>query len=176
MTRIETLSISTKCQFEHYFRIQTVSAPAKNPKIRSKKFRILILNSLAGDVDKWYFKKYRVKEQRIHLQYFTAFYKCAYLWMMAPISIPNSYEIYIVYRAAQVSYSRRHLFLSQVFPRLHCSENPIYVFLFWELRGLKVPISKFMCLRAINIFPGLVHMFPESCSRLGRSIIMGIYK
>jgi hypothetical protein len=56
--------------------------------------------------------------------------------MMARIIIPNSYEIYIVYRAAQVSYSRRHLFLSQVLSRLHCIENPIYVFLFWELRGL----------------------------------------
>jgi hypothetical protein len=50
----------------------------------------------------------------MHLQYKTAFCKCAYLWMMAPIFLPNSYEIYIVYRAAQVSYSRRHLFLSQV--------------------------------------------------------------
>jgi hypothetical protein len=28
----------------------------------------------------------------------------------------------------------------------HCNENPIYVFLFWELCGLSVAISTFMSL------------------------------
>ncbi len=28
----------------------------------------------------------------------------------------------------------------------HCNENPIYVFLFWALRGTSVPICTFMCL------------------------------
>ncbi len=28
----------------------------------------------------------------------------------------------------------------------HCNENPNYVFLFWELSGLSVPISTFMFL------------------------------
>jgi len=45
----------------------------------------------------------------------------------------------------------------------HCNENPIYV----------LPISAFMCLWAIYIFPGSVHIF--SCSRIGRPIV-GIYK
>ncbi len=50
--------------------------------------------------------------------------------------------------------------------------NPIYVFLFCELRGLS-PIATFMCLWTIYIFPGSVHIFP--CSRIGRPILE-IYK
>ncbi len=55
---------------------------------------------------------------------------------------------------------------------LHCNENPIYVFLFWELRGLSpnfrihVSVSDFYIPR---IGPHI------SCSRIGRSIV-GIYK
>ncbi len=46
----------------------------------------------------------------------------------------------------------------------HCNENPIYVFLFWELRSLSpnFHIHTFMCLWAIYIFPGLVHIFPAA--------------
>ncbi len=51
----------------------------------------------------------------------------------------------------------------------HCNENPIYVFLFWELRGLSpnvihschsfMSFMAFMCLWAIYIFPGSICLF-----------------
>ncbi len=44
---------------------------------------------------------------------------------------------------------------------IHCKENPIYIFLFWELCSLSHD-STFMCLWAIYIFPGLVNIFPWS--------------
>ncbi len=53
----------------------------------------------------------------------------------------------------------------------HCNENPIYVFLFWELRGLSPNFH--MCLWAIYIFPGSIQAF--SCSRIGTPILE-IYK
>jgi hypothetical protein len=56
----------------------------------------------------------------------------------------------------------------------HCNNNPIYVFLFWELQR---PQSLFphsnISERFICIFPGSVYVF--SCSRIGRPIL-GIYK
>ncbi len=56
--------------------------------------------------------------------------------------------------------------------RVHCKEKSIYVFFFWENRG-QVPFSTFMCLWAIYIFLGSVHIFPSS--RIGRPILE-IYK
>jgi hypothetical protein len=41
---------------------------------------------------------------------------------------------------------------------LHCNENPIYVFLFWELHGL----SPNFYTRAIYTFAGSVHIFPAA--------------
>ncbi len=51
-------------------------------------------------------------------------------------------------------------------PYLYCKENPIYVFLFWELHGLR---PNFHILWAFYTFPGSVHIFP--CSRIGRPIL-----
>jgi hypothetical protein len=42
---------------------------------------------------------------------------------------------------------------------LHCKENPIYVFLFWELRGVRPNFHIHVHLKAIYLFPGLVHIF-----------------
>ncbi len=47
--------------------------------------------------------------------------------------------------------------------RLHCKENPIYVFLFWELRGLSPNFHIHVCLWAIYIFSGSVYIvFPAA--------------
>ncbi len=55
---------------------------------------------------------------------------------------------------------------------VHCNENIIYVFLFWELRGLSPNYHiqhSCVCEQFINIIPRIqVHIF--SCSRIGRSI------
>ncbi len=56
--------------------------------------------------------------------------------------------------------------------QVHCNKNPIYVFLFWEFYGLSPNFHSYMCLWAIYIFPGSIHIF--SCRRIGRSIV-GIY-
>ncbi len=57
------------------------------------------------------------------------------------------------------------LFLSLLVNILHYNENPSYVFPEKKLRGVS-PISAFMCLSVIYIFPGSVHLF--FCSRIGR--------
>ena len=60
----------------------------------------------------------------------------------------------------------------KLLPLLHCKENPIYVFLFWELRGLNPNF---------HIHVSVCHLYiprigPHiSCNRIGRSM-MGIYK
>ncbi len=54
---------------------------------------------------------------------------------------------------------------------LHCNENPIYVFLFWELRGLSPNFHTPVAVRDLYIPKIGPHI---SCSRIGRSIV-GIY-
>jgi hypothetical protein len=45
--------------------------------------------------------------------------------------------------------------------RLHCNENPIYVFLIWELRDLS-PYFQIHVSVSVFIFPGSVHIFPAA--------------
>ncbi len=54
---------------------------------------------------------------------------------------------------------------------MHRNENPIYVFIFWELRGLSPTFHVHVSVS--DLFPGLVHIF--SCCRVGKSIV-GLYK
>jgi hypothetical protein len=55
---------------------------------------------------------------------------------------------------------------------MHCNENPIYVFIFWELRGLSPNFPIHVSVSDLYIPRIGPHM---SCSRTGRSIV-GIYK
>jgi hypothetical protein len=55
--------------------------------------------------------------------------------------------------------NRDHEIRDRTAHNIHCNENPIYVFLFWELYGLS---PNLMCLLAIYIFPGPVHIFPAA--------------
>ncbi len=51
----------------------------------------------------------------------------------------------------------------RAYQSLHCNGNSFYIFLSWELRGLILaPISTFICLWAIYIFPRSVHIFPPA--------------
>ncbi len=96
--------------------------------------------------------------------------------------VVNLYIVYLNINAAN-SFPRNLILISKFFcafhprkrttaARTHCNENPIYVFLFWELRGLS-PIFYIHVSVSDYIFPWSVHIF--SCRRLDRSIV-GIYK
>ncbi len=57
---------------------------------------------------------------------------------------------------------------------MHCNENPIYIMNYFSGNYVAlVPISTFMCLCAIYIFPGSFHIF--GCSKIDR-LILEIYK
>jgi hypothetical protein len=50
-------------------------------------------------------------------------------------------------------------------PVIHCNENPIYAFLFWELRGLNPNLR-------IHVFVSEDQSTPHiSCSRIDRLIV-----
>ncbi len=55
---------------------------------------------------------------------------------------------------------------------LHCKENPIYVFLFWELPGLSPNVHIHVSVSDLYIPRIEPHI---SCSRIGRAMV-GIYK
>jgi hypothetical protein len=61
----------------------------------------------------------------------------------------------------------------RICPCVHCKENLIYVFIFWELLGLS-PNFQNSCVCERCIFPRSVHIFP-SAEYIGWSIV-GIYK
>ncbi len=85
--------------------------------------------------------------------------------------LPNKMAINIEHQRSQTSTSCVSL-LSTTISFLHCNENPIYVFLFLELRGLCPNFNIDVSLRDLY-FPRIgPHL---SCSRIGRSIV-GIYK
>jgi hypothetical protein len=50
----------------------------------------------------------------------------------------------------------------------HCNENPIYVFLFWELRGLSPSFHIHVSVSDLSIPRIRPHI---SCSRMGRYIV-----
>ncbi len=55
---------------------------------------------------------------------------------------------------------------------IHCNENPIYAFLFWELRGLSPDFHIHVSVRDLYI-PRIGHIVPYS--KIDRPIL-GIYK
>ncbi len=58
------------------------------------------------------------------------------------------------------------------YSEVHCNENPIYVFLFWELRGLSPNFHIHVSVSDLYFLKIVPHI---SCSRIGRSMV-GIYK
>jgi hypothetical protein len=52
---------------------------------------------------------------------------------------------------------------------LHCNENPVSVFLFWELGGLSPNLHIHVSVSDLYIPIGSVHIV--SCSRIGRAIL-----
>ncbi len=83
----------------------------------------------------------------------------------------NCFRFFVYYTTLKIHNKIDYIFIGCI---KHRKKNPIYVFLFWELRGLSpnrhinVSVSDLYC-----IFPGSVHIFP--CSRTGTPILE-IYK
>ncbi len=84
----------------------------------------------------------------------------------------------LYWKTAEIQLAQEHPKLSQVLQvegenvRLHCKENPIYVFLFWELPGLSPTFHILVYVSDLYIPRIGPHI---SCSRIGRPILE-IYK